>query len=67
MNSTIRTITVIVGLVLIALGLYEAFVPQKVLDLGPLEVNAKEGLTTESLILIMIGIAALALAFLKRK
>lgn len=67
MNSTIRTITVIVGLVLIALGLYEAFVPQKVLDLGPLEVNAKEGLTTESLILIVIGIAALALAFLKRK
>ncbi len=33
MNLTMRTITVVVGLVLIALGLYEAFIPQKVVDL----------------------------------
>ena len=67
MNLTMRTITVVVGLVLIALGLYEAFIPQKVVDFGPLEVSAKEGLTTESLLLIGLGVLVLVASFLKRK
>ncbi len=67
MNSTMRIITIIVGLVLIALGLYQAFVPQKVVDFGPLEVSAKEGITVESLALIGLGILALGASIYKRK
>ena len=67
MNLTMRTITVVVGLVLIALGMYEAFIPQKVVDFGSLEVSAKEGLTTESLLLIGLGVLALVASFFKRK
>ncbi len=66
MNKTMRTITVIVGLVLISLGLYQAFVPQKVVDIAGLSVTAKEGLTTESLLLIGIGVVALIASFYKR-
>ncbi|GEQ85666.1 hypothetical protein ULMS_11740 [Patiriisocius marinistellae] len=56
----------IVGIVLIAFGLYNAFVPQEVLDIGPLEVNAKEDLSNQTLGMIGLGIVALvAGAFLK--
>jgi hypothetical protein len=64
----LQLILVIVGIVLIAFGLYSAFVPQEVLDIGPLEVSAKEGLSTQTIAMIAIGaIALLAAAFMKRK
>ena len=66
MNKTMRTITLVVGVVLIALGIYQAFVPQKVVDFAGLSVSAKEGLTTESLLLIGIGVVALIASFYKR-
>ena len=66
MNKTMRTITLVVGMVLIGLGLYQAFVPQKVVDFGGLSVTAKEGLTTEALVLIGIGVLALIASFYKR-
>ncbi|MFD2827318.1 hypothetical protein ACFSYG_12615 [Leeuwenhoekiella polynyae] len=46
MNKTMRTITLVVGVVLIGLGIYQAFVPQKVVDFSGLSVSAKEGLST---------------------
>ena len=67
MTATMRIITLVVGLVLIGLGLYQAFVPQEVLNLGPVEVNVKEGLTTESLVLIGLGVLAILVVILKRK
>ena len=66
MNKTMRTITLVVGVVLIALGIYQAFVPQTVVDFAGLSVSAKEGLTTESLLLIGIGVVALIASFYKR-
>ncbi len=58
----------IVGVVLIVFGLYNAFVPQQVLDIGPLEVNAKEGLSNQTLGMIGIGVLALiAGALLKNR
>lgn len=49
----------LVGVVLVLFGLYNAFVPQTVVDIGPLEVNSKEGLTNQTLGMIGIGVLAL--------
>ncbi|TXD69867.1 hypothetical protein [Aequorivita lipolytica] len=64
----LKIVLLIVGVVLIIFGLYNAFVPQQVLDIGPLEVNAKEGLSNQSLGMIGIGVLALiAGALLKNR
>lgn len=64
----LKIVLLIVGVVLVILGLYNAFVPQQVLDIGPLEVNAKEGLTNQTLGMIGIGVLALiAGALLKNR
>lgn len=55
----LKMVLLIVGVVLIIFGLYNAFVPQTVVDIGPLEVNAKEGLNNQTLGMIGIGILAL--------
>lgn len=64
----LKVVLLIVGVILIVFGLYNAFVPQQVLDIGPLEVNAKEGLTNQTLGMIGIGVLALiAGALLKNR
>lgn len=64
----LKIILILTGIVLIVLGLYNAFVPQEVLDIGPLEVNAKEGMTNQTLGMIGLGVVALiAGAFLKNR
>lgn len=49
----------IVGVGLIVLGLIQAFVPETVFKLGPIEVEEQEGLSNQTLVIIGIGIAAL--------
>lgn len=64
----LRLLLLIVGIVLIVLGLYNAFVPQEVVDIGPLEVSAKEGLNNQTLAMLGLGVLALiAGAFLKKR
>lgn len=64
----LKSVLLAVGVVLIGFGLYNAFVPQEVLDVGPLEVSAKEGMSNQSLAMIGLGVLALiAGAFLKRR
>jgi hypothetical protein len=64
----LRFVLIVVGIVLIGFGLYNAFVPQEVLNLGPLEVNAKEGMSNQTLALIGLGVLSLiAGAFLKNR
>jgi len=56
------------GLVLIIIGLYDAFVPKEVLDLGVIEVSSTEGLSNQSW--AKIGLGALALVaglFIKKR
>lgn len=55
----LKSVLLIVGVVLIIFGLYNAFVPQSVVEIGPLEVNAKEGLNNQTLGMIGIGVLAL--------
>lgn len=55
----LKVALLVIGLALIIIGLYNAFVPQSVLELGPLEVNAKEGLSNQTLGMIGIGVLAL--------
>jgi len=47
------------GLVLIIVGLYDAFMPKEVLDIGPIEVSSTEGMNDQSI--AKIGLGALAL------
>lgn len=64
----LKLVLIIVGVVLIAFGLYQAFVPQEVLNIGPLEVSAKEGISNQILGMIGLGVVALvAGAFLKNR
>ena len=64
----LKSVLILMGVVLIIFGLYNAFVPQEVLDLGPLEVSAKEGLSNQTLAMIGLGVVALiAGAFLKNR
>ncbi|QAA82735.1 hypothetical protein EI546_13845 [Aequorivita sp. H23M31] len=55
----LKLVLMIVGVVLVVIGLYNAFVPQEVVSIGPLEVNAKEGLSNQTLAMIGLGILAL--------
>lgn len=64
----LKIVLLIVGVVLIVFGLYNAFVPQQVFNIGPLEVNAKEGLSNQTLGMFGIGVLALiAGALLKNR
>jgi len=54
-----RIILFIVGIGLIVFGLIQAFVPETVFKLGPLEVEDQEGLNSQTLIIIGIGVFAL--------
>ncbi len=63
----LKTVLVVVGVVLIGFGLYNAFVPKEVLDIGPLEVSAKEGLNNQSLAMIGLGVLALVAGAFMRK
>ncbi len=49
----------IAGVVLVAVGLYQAFFPETVLSVGPLEVSRTEGLSNQTLGMVGIGVLAL--------
>ncbi len=55
----LKLVLMIIGVVLVIIGLYNAFVPQEVVSIGPLEVNAKEGLSNQTLAMIGLGVLAL--------
>jgi hypothetical protein len=58
----LKTVLLAVGIALIGFGLYSAFVPQEVLDIGPVEISAKEGLNNQTLGMIGLGVLALLAA-----
>lgn len=66
--KVLKIVLLITGIILIVLGLYNAFVPQEVVEIGPLNVSAKEGLTNQTLGMIGLGVLALlAGVFIKNR
>lgn len=66
--KVLKLILILVGVALIIFGLYNAFVPQEVVEIGNLEVSAKEGLSNQTLAMIALGVLALlAGAFIKKR
>lgn len=57
--KALKTILMIVGIGLIVLGLVQAFVPETVFKLGPLEVEEQEGLNNQTLVIIGLGVLSL--------
>jgi hypothetical protein len=62
----LKLVLVIVGVVLIVVGLYNAFMPQEVLSIGTFEVSSKEDVTNQSLGMIGLGVLALLAAVLAK-
>lgn len=65
--KTLKTILIIVGIGLIAWGLIQAFVPETVFKLGPLEVEDQEGLNNQTLIILGLGVVSLIIGAIIRK
>lgn len=66
--NILKIVLLIAGVVLVGMGLYQAFFPETVVSLGPLEVNKTEGLSNQTLGMIGIGILALlGGAFIKKR
>lgn len=66
--KALKTILIIVGIGLIALGLFQAFVPETVFKLGPLEVEEQEGLSNQTIVIMGLGVVSLIIgAIIKNK
>jgi hypothetical protein len=63
----LKLILLVLGIILIASGLYNIFVPQEVLSVGPIKVSSREGLDNQTLGMMGLGVLAiLAAVFAKR-
>lgn len=63
----LKIILLILGVGLIVFGLIQAFVPETVFKLGPLEVEDQEGLSTETILIIAAGVIALIIGGVIKK
>ncbi|MGY8885633.1 MAG: hypothetical protein ACKVGT_02345 [Flavobacteriales bacterium] len=59
----LKFVLVILGVGLVLVGLYNAFMPQEVLSIGSLELSLEQGLTNQSTGMIGLGALALGAAF----
>ncbi|HLS30902.1 MAG TPA: hypothetical protein VK021_08605 [Flavobacteriaceae bacterium] len=65
--KALKTILIIVGIGLIAWGLIQAFVPETVFKLGPLEVEEEEGLSNQTMVILGLGVLSLIIGAVVRK
>jgi len=57
--KVLKTILILAGVALIVIALLNAFLPEPIFKLGPIEVNKKEGLTGQNVWMLGIGVIAL--------
>tara|TARA_R110002094_G_scaffold214178_1_gene184679 strand:- start:124 stop:327 length:204 start_codon:yes stop_codon:yes gene_type:complete len=65
MNKTVKRILMVVGIILLAYGIYTMVAPEASISVGPLNVEAQDN--TNSYITIGLGIVALVASFLGGK
>jgi hypothetical protein len=65
MNKTVKRILMVVGIILLAYGIYTMVAPEASISVGPLNVEAQDN--TNSYITIGLGIVALVASFLEGK
>lgn len=66
MNKTIKTVLLIVGVLLLAYGIYTMIIPETQVSIGDLDlVEAQDN--TNSFIIIGLGIVAVVLSLIKGK
>ena len=66
MNKTIKTVLLIVGVLLLAYGIYTMIIPETQVSIGDLDlVEAQDN--TNSFIIIGLGIVAVVLSLIKEK
>lgn len=66
MNKTIKTILLLVGVVLLAYGIYTMVIPETKVAIGDVSLVEVQD-NTNSFIVIGLGIAAVVLSLLKEK
>lgn len=57
--KVLKIILIIAGLALIAIALYNSFAPEPIFKLGSIEVDKKEGLTRDNIVMLAVGVVAL--------
>lgn len=65
MNSSIKKILLVVGIILLGYGIYTLIAPEASVSVGPLNVEAQDN--TNSYITIALGLVALVGSFLGGK
>ncbi|MFT6870425.1 MAG: formate hydrogenlyase subunit 3/multisubunit Na+/H+ antiporter MnhD subunit [Paraglaciecola sp.] len=66
MNRAIKTILLVVGVILLAYGIYTMVVPEAKISIGDLDL-VKTPDNTNAYIAIVLGIVAVALSLIKEK
>jgi len=63
----LKLVLLVVGIILIGFGLYNAFIPQEVLSVGTFEISTKNGLNNQTLGMIGLGVLSLLAAIFAQK
>jgi hypothetical protein len=62
MNKTVKTILLVVGVVLVAYGIYKMIMPEASVDIGIAEFEAQDN--KDAFITIGLGLVAIVISFL---
>ena len=65
MNKTLKLILVLVGIALLAFGVYRLFVPEASISIGSLDISAQDN--TNAYISIGVGLVVLIISFVGDK
>jgi hypothetical protein len=68
MKNSLNIILLVVGVILIGYGLYTILSPNTIIEVGPIQIKENDnGIDTQSVIIIGLGILSIAGAILLKK